>query len=168
MIILAIVTAILIALVGVLIVCKISIELDKKKGIQFKTRDLDYIDGFGEIHNNVETTMTLYFTNFTLDFKWLEDKKTSINVLNVRDIKIYDEKEELISDIKYHKIKSTKKIQTNMLTKKKQIVIKVFDKEKELHLIFSSSFPELIKGTLEKAIEQEKKQLKSKNEIVSQ
>ncbi|WP_061995929.1 hypothetical protein [Clostridium sp. ATCC 25772] len=167
MIILAIVTAILIALVGVLIVCKVSIELDKKKGIQFKTRDLDYIDGFQEIDKNVETTMTLYFNNFTLDFKGFEDKKSSINILNIRDIKIYDEKEDLISDIKYHKIKSTKKIQSNMLTKKKQIVIKVFEEGREIHLIFSSSFPELIKGTLEKAIEQEKEELKSKNAIAS-
>ena len=46
MIIVGIVTAILVLLIGIMIWCKISIEIDKKKGIQFKTKDLLYLEIF--------------------------------------------------------------------------------------------------------------------------
>lgn len=165
MIILAIVTVILIILVAIMIWCKISIELDKKKGIQFKSKDLIYIDGFEDIDKLIETEILLHFKDFNLNFKNLEVTK-ALDVLNVRDMKIYEEKEDFLNDIKYKKIKTNNKITEDMLVKNKQFVMKVLDEKKERNLIFSSSFPELIKGTLERAIEQEKEYVRSKNNNV--
>ena len=60
-----------------------------------------------------------------------------------------------MSEVKYHKIKTTHNFNEKNIVSKKYIVIKIMEEQGDRTLIFASGFPELIKGTLEKAKESE-------------
>ncbi|MGG7162626.1 hypothetical protein [Clostridium ihumii] len=153
MIIVWIVSAILALLIGIMIWCKISIEMDKKKGIQFKSKDLLYLDGYEDLSGTDDVTITVYFHTFSLEFK-NKGKVEKIKLRRIKDVKIYQQ-EELLSEVKYHKIKTTHNFNDKNIVSKKYIVIKVMEEQGDRTLIFASGFPELIKGTLEKAKESE-------------
>lgn len=148
-----IITIILVILMVIMLICKISIEKDKKKGILFKSKDLVYIKGYDDLleEQGARVILTLHFKKIVFEFENKKYKK-EYRLSSIKEVKHYT-KEELVNAINNKEVKIGKNFNKKLLSWKKYIIFTIKE-DKEETILYGSSLPELISGTIEKAKKQ--------------